>query len=127
MRGLAFLLLLFGPALSVPAAAGLWTWRRLGVQPHAEAYALAAAGAAGLIELAVLWRPGLLRQATVLALSVFWTGWLWFALTDARYDWTRAPKVHLPDGLERMPLLAIVLGYLTLYALAVQRPARTVR
>ena len=123
MRGLAFLFLLFGPVLSVPAATGLWAWRRLGDQPHALAYGLAAAGGAGLVVMALLWRRGLLREVTMLALSVFWAGWLWFALTDDRYDWTRAPALRMPGSVERMPLLAIVLAYLTLYVLAELKPS----
>ena len=125
MRALALLILLFGPVLSVPAAAGLSTWRVLRGQPYAEAYALAAGAAAALAVLALLRRRGLLREVTVLVLSVFWTGWLWFALTDPRYDWTRAPALRAPDSLERIPLLVIVLVYLTLYVLAEEaRPRR---
>ncbi len=125
MRALAVLILLFGPVLSAPVAVGLWTWRLLQGQPHAEAYALAAAAAAALAALALLRRRGLLREVTVLVLSVFWAGWLWFALTDPRYDWTRAPALRMPDSLERLPLLVIVLVYLTLYVLAEEtRPRR---
>ncbi len=61
----------------------------------------------------------------MLALSVLWAGWLWMALTDHRYDWTRAPALHAPDGTERFTLLLIVLVYLTLYVVAEQtRPRR---
>ncbi len=125
MRALAFLILLCGPVLSAPAAAGLLTWRLLQGQSNAEAYALAAAVAAGLAVFALVRRRGLLREVTVLALSAFWTGWLWFALTDPHYDWTRAPALRLPDSLERIPILTMMLVYLTLYVLAEEsRPRR---
>jgi hypothetical protein len=124
MRALALLLLLFGPVSSAPAAVGLWIWRQLEGRPHAAAYGLAAGAVAGVAVLALLRRRGLLREVTVLALSTFWAAWLWFALTDRGYDWTQAPALRVPSTLERMPLLSLVLVYLTLYALAEQRPPR---
>src|SRR5436305_1754372 len=112
MRALALLLLLFGPMLAVPAAAGLWAWDRFRAEPGAPVYGTIAGAAAGLAVFVLIRRRGLLREATILALSIFWTGWLWMALTDRRYDWTRAPALHAPDGLERFALLLIVLVYL---------------
>jgi len=118
MRTLAFLLLLFGPVLSAPAAVGLWTRRLLGGVAHADACALTAGAVAGVAVFALLRRRGLRREVTILALSAFWAGWLWMALTDRGYDWTRAPALHAPDGFERFVLLLMVLVYLTLYVLA---------
>ena len=125
MRALALLILLFGPGLAAPAAAGLWTWRAFGSAPDRPVYGLAAGAAAGLVVLGLLRRPGLLREVTILALSAFWAGWLWMGLTDDRYDWTGAPMLHAPDGLERFALILIVLVYLTLYVVAeAARPRR---
>jgi hypothetical protein len=118
MRALAVLLLVFGPVLSAPAAVGLFTWRRLAGQPDAQIDGWAAAAIAGLVVLGLVWRRGLVRQATMLALMVLWAGWLWMGLTDPSYDWTRVPALHAPDGSERFALLAIVLVYITLYILA---------
>lgn len=118
MRALALLLLFFGPVLTAPTAAGLWTWARFRGEPDAPIYGLAAGAAVGVAVFGLLRRRGLLREVTMLALSVLWAGWLWMALTDRRYDWTRAPALHAPDGAERFTLLLIVLVYLTLYVLA---------
>ncbi len=125
MRALAFLLLLFGPVLAAPAAAGLWIWRSFPGDPDSPAYALAAGAATGLVVFALVRRRSLVRQATMLALTFLWAGWLWMGLTDRRYDWTYVPPMRAPDGAERAILLLIVLAYLTLYVLVEEaRPRR---
>ena len=125
MRALALLILLFGPVLSAPAAVGLWTWRQLRGEHDAPFYGLAAGAAAGLGVFGLLRRRGLRREATFVALSCFWAGWLWFGLTDPSYDGTGAPALHAPDGLERFALLLIVLVYLILCIVAEEaRPSR---
>ena len=118
MRALALLILLFGPGLVVPAAAGLWTWRAFSSAPDGPIYGLAASAAGGLVVLGLIRRRGLLREVTIVALSCVWAGWLWMGLTDDSYDWTGAPALHAPDGLERFALLLIVLAYLILYVVA---------
>jgi hypothetical protein len=126
MRALAVLLLVFGPVLSAPAAVALFTWRRLEGRPDAPTYGLVAGAAAGLAVLALVRRRGLLRQATLLGLMVFWAGWLWMGMTDPGYDWSSAPALHTPDGAERCALLLIVLVYISLYVLAEEStPRRT--
>ena len=124
MKALAILVLVFGPVMSVPAAVGLWAWRFFSGKPHALDYALGAGAAAGVAMLALLSRRGLVREAAMLAATLFWTCWLWFALTDARYDWTGVPALHVPGSMERIPMLAIALAYLTFYVVAEHRPAR---
>ncbi len=126
MRALAILVLLCGPLLSAPAAVGLWAWSLSAGKPNADAYALGAFAAGGLVVFVLLQRKGLVREMTVLALSIFWTAWLWFGLTQRGYDWSRAPALHLPDRMERIPLLAMALAYLALYVVAEMRPARRV-
>ncbi len=118
MRALALLFLFFGPVLSAPVGAGLWAWRQFRAEPNAPVYGLAAGAVAGLVIFGLIRRRGLLREVTMLVMSSFWAGWLWMALTDRRYDWTQAPALHAPDGVERFALLLIVLVYLMLYVVA---------
>lgn len=126
MRPLTLLLLLFGPVLSLPAAAGLGTWSLVKGQPMAPFHALAATVAAGLLVFALVHRPGLVRQISMLALSAFWAGWLWLALTEKGYDWTRLPELRAFAPLERIALVLIVLVYLVFYIVAEEhrRPRR---
>jgi|WetSurMetagenome_2_1015567.scaffolds.fasta_scaffold54641_2 hypothetical protein len=118
MRAFALLLLLFGPLLSAPAAAGLWTRAALEGQPYTDLYAIGAAVAVVALEAALVRRPGLLREIAIFLLSSFWAGWLWLGLTDKTFDWTRPPMLRTPDGTERIALMLIVLVYLTFYAVA---------
>jgi hypothetical protein len=125
MRAFALLLLLFGPVLSGPAAAGLWTRAALTGQPYAEVCALGTAVVVLALEAVLLRRPGLLREVAVFLLSSFWAGWLWLGLTDKAYDWTQPPGFRTPDSVERVALLLIVLVYLGFYVLAEHtRPRR---
>ncbi len=125
MRAFALLLLMFGPLLSAPAAAGLWTRAALEGRPYAELYGLGAAVAVLALEAALVRRPGLLREVAIFVLSGFWAGWLWLGLTDKTYDWTRLPTLRTPDGAERIAVMLIVLVYLTIYAVAEHtRPRR---
>jgi len=121
MRVVAILLLLFGPLLSAPAAAGLWTRAWLGEGGQALASAIGAGVIAALLVVAMLRRPGLMRQVAVVVLSAFWAGWLWLEMTAKVGDWTRPPPLHAPDGAERAAILLIILAYLMLYTVAAQR------
>jgi hypothetical protein len=125
MRALALLLLLFGPVLSAPAAAGLWTWAWVGDQQYGLAYAAGAAGTAALVVAAAIHRQGLLREFAILALSGFWAGWLWLEMTARTCDWLQPPELRAPDGMDRVAITLIVLIYLTLHIVAEQaRPRR---
>jgi hypothetical protein len=125
MRVFSLLLLLFGPLLSAPAAAGLWTRAWLQDRPDADLYGLGAAAAVVALEAILVRRRGLVREVAILALSSFWAGWLWLALTDKGFDWKQPPAFRTPDSLERIALMLIVLVYLTFYAVAVHtRPQR---
>lgn len=127
MRTLALLILLFGPLLSAPAAAGLWTWARLVGTPYAELYAIAAGVLAALVVAGLVRRRGLVREASICALSIFWAGWLWLAMTDDRYDWTDLPQLRAPDRLGRMAVILIVLVYLMFYVVAEHTRPKRVR
>jgi hypothetical protein len=118
MRSLSLLLLLFGPVLSLPAAAGLGTWSMLSGQAMAPFHALAATVAAGLLVFVLVRRPGLLREIGMLALSAFWAGWLWLALTEKDYNWTRLPEPRATTAMDRVEIVLIVLVYLMIYVVA---------
>ena len=117
----AGLLLLCGPVLAAPVAAGVWTWRALAGPDTAL---IAGAGAAVVvfgIELACLRRHGLVQQVGVLILSAFWAGWLYLGLSAHGYDWTAPPPLKTPDPAGWMLILAAMLAWLTLYGFAATR------
>ena len=127
MRGLAWLLLLLGPLLSAPVAAGLWTHARLSGVQGADLYAGAALIAVAGVEGLLLWRRGVLREAAVLALSAFWAGWLWLAMTQVGYDWRALPLWRSLSSADWMVGIVLVLVYLAIYGLADTREERRPR
>jgi hypothetical protein len=124
MKWLAWLMLVCGPLLAAPAAAGLWTRAHLASAHGADMYALAVAAGCLLAEALLISFRGPVREATVLALSIAWAFWLWFGMTREGYDWRSLPPVGAPDGAGRMVITLITLVYLTLYVVAESQPHR---
>jgi len=124
MRGLAWLLLLLGPLLSSPAAAGLWVRARLAGAPSGDLYAVGAVVAVLAVEALLLRRRGTLREAAVLILSAFWAAWLWLGLTQADYDWSGLPLWRTLTRADWMVGIVLVLIYLAFYGLAEAPPRR---
>jgi hypothetical protein len=118
MRLIARLVLLIGPGLSLPAALALWTREAFSNDLCAAGAAAAAIG----LEFLLLRRRGLLREATVLALSGFWSLWAWLALTDPGYAWTALPAWRAPDSRGLMIVILATIIYLVFYEIA-DRPA----
>lgn len=118
MRWLAWLVLIFGPLLAVPAAVGLLAREHLAGVDGRELYALAAAAGCVLIEALLISVRGLVREATVLVASLAWAVWLWFGMISEGYDWRSLPHVGAPDGMGRVVITLTVLVYLVLYVVA---------
>jgi hypothetical protein len=122
MRRLAWLCLVCGPLAVAPAAAGLWLRQWFSGVHGGDDYALAGAAGALLVEGLLFSFRGLVRQATVLVLSLAWACWLWFGMTDERYDWLSLPPVGFPDGAGRAVIPLIALIYLMLFMVTQTRP-----
>jgi hypothetical protein len=116
--------LICGPLLAAPAAAGLWTRAVFHSTAGADFYGLAAATAVLLAEALLLSFRGLTRQLTILAASGFWAGWAWLGFLRRGYDWMRAPLWRAPDQRGWMLIIALVLVWLAVYALAEGRRDR---
>ena len=119
MRAFARLLLLFGPALSLPAAVALWTRAYV----PGDQYMWAAVGAAVLLEVVLVRKRGLTREVAVFLLTGLWVLWMWLALTQDAYDWTSPPAWRVPGEGEWMIIIPAVLVYLILFEIAETTPA----
>ena len=118
MRAFAWFLLLFGPVLSLPAAAGLWAHAHL----QSDDYALAAVAGTLFVEAMALAKPGLVRDVAVFLLACFWVVCGWLALTQSGYDWSDLPEWRMPNGIGQMAIILAVLAYLMFYEIAKTTP-----
>ena len=120
MRAFAWLLLLFGPLLSLPVTAGLWAHEHL----RGDDYVLAVVAGALILEALALGKRGLMREVAIVLLSGLWVGWMWLALTQADYDWSGMPAWRMPNPIGQMVIILAMLVYLMLYEVATMAPGR---
>ncbi len=118
MRGLTLLLLVLGPGLAAPAAAGVWAWRTQADPRLAALLGIIAALVVAGAEFALVRRRGVARQVAVLALSGFWVVLAWLGISQNHRDWTTLPVWRMPGAGGQMIILLGVLIWLMLYHVA---------